>query len=238
MALALLAFLGGVLTIASPCVLPVLPFVFARTGAPFARGMLPMLLGMAGAFALAATLASVAGGWATQANMIGRGVALVGLALFGVSLVSPRLGERLTGPMAALGGRLAAQGGGGDSVASGIALGACLGLLWAPCAGPILGLILTTAALKGASLQTTALLFLYALGATVPLTLALFAGGRALPALKRALPLGEALRRALGVLALTCVAAISFGVDSDLAAHLGGSGPNSIEQTLFGLLHR
>lgn len=182
MALALLAFLGGVLTIASPCVLPVLPFVFARTGPLFARGVLPMLLGMVGTFALAATLASVAGGWATQANAVGRGPALAGLALFGVSLVSPWLGERSTAPAAALGARLSDQAGGasdqagGACIAGGVALGACLGLLWAPCAGPILGLILTTAALKGASLHTPALLFLYALGAAVSLALALFAG--------------------------------------------------------------
>lgn len=237
MTLALLAFLGGVLTIASPCVLPVLPFVFARTGAPFAPGVLPMLIGMAGAFALAATLASVAGGWATQANAIGRDLALAGLALFGLSLISPTLGERLTAPAAALGVRLADRAS-GASVASGVALGACLGLLWAPCAGPILGLILTTAALKGASLQTSALLLIYALGAMVPLGLALFAGGRALPSLKRALPLGGALRRAMGMLALAFVAAIAFGVDTDLAARLGGSGPDSIEQALFALLHR
>jgi cytochrome c biogenesis protein CcdA len=99
-------------------------------------------------------------------------------------------------------------------------------------------LILTTAALKGASLQTSALLLIYALGAMVPLGLALFAGGRALPSLKRALPLGGALRRAMGVLALTFVAAIALGVDSDLAARLGGSGADSLEQTFFGLLHR
>jgi cytochrome c biogenesis protein CcdA len=237
MALALLAFLGGVLTIASPCVLPVLPFVFARTGEPFARGVLPMLLGMAGAFALAATLASIAGGWAAQANTIGRDLALAGLALFGLSLVSPRLGDYLARPLTALGERLTGKLGGG-SVAGGIALGACLGLLWAPCAGPILGLILTTAALKGAGPQTTALLFVYALGAAAPLALSLFAGGRALRALKPALPLAEALRRAFGVLALITVAAIASGVDLDIAARLGGAGSDSVEQALFGLLHR
>jgi cytochrome c biogenesis protein CcdA len=61
MILYLLAYLGGALTIVSPCILPVLPFVFARTGRPFLTNGLPMLVGMAAMFALVATLAAVGG---------------------------------------------------------------------------------------------------------------------------------------------------------------------------------
>ena len=64
MILFLLTYLGGVLTIVSPCILPVLPFVFARADRPFLRSGLPMLVGMAVTFAAVATLAAVAGGWA------------------------------------------------------------------------------------------------------------------------------------------------------------------------------
>lgn len=71
----ILAYLGGVLTILSPCILPVLPFVFARADRPFLRNGLPMLLGMALTFALVATLAAVGGGWAVRANQYGRWVA-------------------------------------------------------------------------------------------------------------------------------------------------------------------
>ena len=75
MILFLLAYLGGVLTIVSPCILPVLPFVFARADRPFVRSGLPMLVGMAATFAAVATLAAVGGGWAVQANEYGRMVA-------------------------------------------------------------------------------------------------------------------------------------------------------------------
>ncbi|KGM31346.1 hypothetical protein [Inquilinus limosus] len=68
MLLFLLAYLGGVLTIVSPCILPVLPFVFARADRPFLGSGLPMLIGMAATFAIVATLAAVAGGWAVAAN--------------------------------------------------------------------------------------------------------------------------------------------------------------------------
>ena len=72
MLLFILAYLGGALTIVSPCILPVLPFVFARVGQPFLRSMLPVLVGMAATFAAVATLAVVGGGWALRANEYGR----------------------------------------------------------------------------------------------------------------------------------------------------------------------
>ena len=76
MILLLLTYLGGMLTIVSPCILPVLPFVFARADRPFLRNGLPMLVGLAVTFAAVATLAAVAGGWAVEANQYGRGAAL------------------------------------------------------------------------------------------------------------------------------------------------------------------
>jgi cytochrome c biogenesis protein CcdA len=68
MLLLILAYLGGVLTILSPCILPVLPFVFARADRPFVESGLPMLAGMAATFALVATLAAVGGNWAPHSR--------------------------------------------------------------------------------------------------------------------------------------------------------------------------
>src|SRR5215472_11947958 len=101
-----LSYLGGILTIVSPCILPVLPFVFARADRPFVRSGLPMLIGMAVTFALIATLAAVGGGWAVSVNQYGRGAAIVLLAFFGVTLLLPSLSERLMRPIVALGDRL------------------------------------------------------------------------------------------------------------------------------------
>ncbi|HEY5083904.1 MAG TPA: cytochrome c biogenesis protein CcdA, partial [Rhizomicrobium sp.] len=165
MTLILLAYLGGILTIVSPCILPVLPFVFARGSKPFLTGTLPLLLGMCVMFAAVASLAAVGGGWAVSANQYGRIAALVLLALFGITLLSRHVADYLTRPLVALGNRLSAdadaQGGAGASFLLGIATG----LLWAPCAGPILGLVLTGAAIGGASVHTSLLLLAYALGA-------------------------------------------------------------------------
>jgi len=149
MLLLALAFLGGALTILSPCILPVLPFVFARQDRSFARGTLPLLAGMAVTFAAIATLAAVGGAWAVRVNSFGRLLALVLLAAFGVALLSQRVADWLARPFVAFGNRLLQGAGQSDSVLPSAALGVATGFLWAPCAGPILGLILTGAALNG-----------------------------------------------------------------------------------------
>ena len=154
MLLFVLAYLGGVLTIVSPCILPVLPFVFARAGQSFVRSGLPMLAGMAATFAVVASLAAVGGGWAVEANQYGRIAAIAILALFGVALLFPALSDRMTRPLVALGARLSQSadqgtGTGASAVLPSLLLGVATGLLWAPCAGPVLGLILTGAALQG-----------------------------------------------------------------------------------------
>src|SRR5579863_4097389 len=124
MTLILLAYLGGVLTIVSPCILPVLPFVFARGARPFLKGTLPLLAGMCVMFAAVASLAAVGGGWAVSANQYGRIAALIVLGLFGLTLLSRRLADALTRPLVALGNRLSAQsdaqGGAGASFLLGI----------------------------------------------------------------------------------------------------------------------
>jgi cytochrome c biogenesis protein CcdA/thiol-disulfide isomerase/thioredoxin len=236
MTILILVFLGGVLTILSPCILPVLPFVFARSEKKFLSNGLPMLLGMAVTFAGIATLAAVGGSWAVRVNQYGRIIALVLLTLFAMTLLSTRLADWLARPFVALGNRLA-QPTAGDAgkfgLVNSLLLGVATGLLWAPCAGPILGLILTGAAISGPNAHTTLLLFAYAAGAATSLAVALLAGGRVFAFLKRSLGTGEWVRRALGVAVLVAVVAIVFGWDSSVLTRLSLNGTNSLEQSLI-----
>ncbi|MBA3511222.1 cytochrome c biogenesis protein CcdA [Sphingomonas sp.] len=235
MLIVLLAYLGGVLTILSPCILPVLPFVFARADRGFVRGALPLLAGMALTFAAVATLAAVGGGWAVRANEVGRWAALALLALFGLALVVPSLSERMTRPLVAFGSRLserATSRPGGDSIGSSLLLGAATGLLWAPCAGPILGIIFTAAAIEGASINTTLLLLAYALGAATSLGLALLVGGKVFARMKKSLGASERIRQVLGVLVLLGVSGIALGLDTRVLARLSATQTASLESTL------
>ncbi|HEY9131781.1 MAG TPA: cytochrome c biogenesis protein DipZ [Dyella sp.] len=227
-----LAYLGGALTILSPCILPVLPFVFARADRPFMRSGLPMLIGMALTFALVATLAAIGGGWAIHANQYGRVIAMVVLAVLGLTLISSHIAEWLTRPFVALGNRLSQRSDEHDSVFSAAGLGIATGLLWAPCAGPILGLLLTGAALNGASVQTTLLLLTYAAGAATSLALALAIGGKVFALMKRSLGAGEWVRRALGVLVLAGVAAIALGLDTGVLTRVSLASTGGLEQRL------
>jgi len=228
----LLAYLGGILTILSPCILPVLPFVFAKSDQPFVRSGLPLLVGMALTFALVATLAAVGGGWAVRANEIGRWIALALLALFGLALIFPALSDRMTRPLVAWGSRLTEKTGRQRGIGSSLLLGVATGLLWAPCAGPILGIIFTTAALKGASASTTFLLLAYALGAATSLALALLAGGRIFGRMKRSLGAGEWIKKGLGIAVLLGVAAIAAGLDTRVLANLSTAQTSSLETRL------
>src|ERR1700690_1471727 len=103
MAIVILVFLGGVLTLLSPCILPVLPFVFARSEKKVMSNGLPMLAGMAVTFAAIATLAAVGGAWAVRVNQYGRILALVLLTAFAATLLSRRLADWMSRPFVALG---------------------------------------------------------------------------------------------------------------------------------------
>lgn len=242
MLIILLAYLGGILTIVSPCILPVLPFVFARADRSFARSTLPMLAGMAATFAIVATLAAVGGGWAVRANTIGRWAALALLAMFGIALLFPSVSDRMTRPLVAMGSRLSErQPGQRDSVWSSAVLGVATGLLWAPCAGPILGIIFTAAALNGASFSTTLLLLAYALGAATSLALALLVGGKVFARMKKSLGASERIRQALGALVLVGVICIAFGVDTRVLAKLSSAQTTGFETSLaqkLGVAHQ
>jgi cytochrome c biogenesis protein CcdA/thiol-disulfide isomerase/thioredoxin len=215
----LLAFVGGVLTILSPCILPVLPFVFAHADRPFRRAGLPLLLGMALTFSLVATAAAYGGHWVVRLNQGGRYLAMFIFLLLGLTLLFPELAEIATRPLVRAGSRL--QGGPSaqqQSVTKSFVLGISTGLLWAPCAGPILGLILTGAAVQGPGARSSFLLLFYALGAATSLGVALFAGKKVFATMKKSLRFDIWIRRTLGVAVILGVVAIALGWDTNLLA--------------------
>jgi len=237
MFLLLLAYFGGVLTILSPCILPVLPFVFARSDQPFRKSGLPLLAGMAVTFAAVASLATIGGGWAVRTNQFGRIAALVLFGVFGLTLLFSSLADRLSRPLVRIGNRLSQNPNAGPSIPNSFLLGIGTGLLWAPCAGPILGIILTGAAIGGASAHTALLLFVYAAGAATSLAVALLAGGRVFSALKRSLGAEEWIRRILGVAVLAGVVAVAFGLDRGILSRLSLASTSGVEQRLVDRFH-
>jgi thiol-disulfide isomerase/thioredoxin len=166
-----------------------------------------------------------------RANEAGRWVALILLAFFGLALIFPTISDRMTRPFVALGSRMTERSN-QDSIWSSLALGVATGLLWAPCAGPILGIIFTAAAINGATLGTTFLLLAYALGAATSLALALLVGGKVFQRMKGSLHATEWIRRLLGVLVIVGVVAIAFGLDTRVLSRLSSAQTSAFETGL------
>ena len=230
-----LAFLGGVLTILSPCILPVIPLVFARTGRDFRREIAPMLGGLALAFTGAALIATATAHWLLVANEVGRDAALLLLALVGIALLSTRAAEWLTRPVTRAGAAMLGAPSGAATPWRNVVVGMAIGLLWAPCAGPILGLLIAASA--SARAPRAALLFLtFAFGAIMSLALVTSLGTRLIARIKRAGAADIVVRRVLGVATIVTVVVIFFGWDQALFAKGGLIRTASAEESLIARL--
>ncbi|VVM99188.1 Protein DipZ [Pseudomonas fluorescens] len=228
----LIAFLGGLLTVLSPCILPVVPFLFA--GAQRSRTSILLTLGgMALTFALISSLAVVSSEWVIQASNSSRYIALIVMSVFALSLISARIGDWLTRPFVMLGNRLDPDTRKKTGPMGSIMLGVATGLLWAPCAGPILGVILTGAMLQGANAQTSLLLLAYGAGSALSLGTLIFTGRGLVNRLKPSIPFTGWLRRGAGVAVLATAAVIATGFDKTLLANTSSQGVASVEKSVL-----
>lgn len=212
------AFLAGVVTALSPCVLPALPVVLAGGAGGGPRRVAGIAVGFVASFTLF-TLAL-----ATALRSIGlspdalRNVAIATLAGVGATLLIPALGERvavLLAPVARLGERLPR---GRSGLAGGLLVGVALGLVWTPCAGPVFAAIAAVAATGDAGVSAFAVLMAYAIGAIAPLCL-IAAGGRRLLGRLRGRP-AAAVRPALGLLMIGAAAIVALGLDTRLTTYV------------------
>lgn len=229
----LIAFIGGVFTLLNPCILPILPFVLANAKPPFYRNGLPFLTGLAVMFAIVATLAVSSSQWVIQANEYGRWLSLGLLSLFALSLCFERVGLWLMSPFVRMGNRLNESAQKRTGIVGSALLGSATGLLWVPCAGPILGLIMAGAMMQGASVNTSALLLSYAAGSAFALAGILLLSGRVYRALKRRMGITVGIRRGLGIFTLAGVMIIVTGLDKTLFSTISSNSIVNIEQRLL-----
>ena len=176
-----LALLAGVATIASPCVLPILPILLGTAVSQTSRSRpLFIVLGFVVTFAAFGMLLGVVSSQLDLAHDALRVFALVMLGLSGLMQLWPApykwLMAKLDGPLQRIGASSAGAGN-GDSVLGGLVLGMSLGAVWTPCAGPVLASILSLVAKAQDPAWSAALLLMYALGAGVPM-LAIAYGGQ------------------------------------------------------------
>lgn len=205
-----LALIGGVLTVISPCVLPILPVLVGRSLQSHRYGPVAMVLGLVGGFALFGSLLGITAGWFAQFASFLRAIALTILLLMGLLAIFPKWAYWLFSylPVNAFNKPSEPVGLVGE-----FWLGTQLGLLWTPCAGPVLGSILILAAVQHQVLGAFGLLLVYGIGAALPM-LAIAYGGRYFS--RRLLNLRsqtEILQRAGGVMIVITAIAILLGWD-------------------------
>jgi cytochrome c biogenesis protein CcdA/thiol-disulfide isomerase/thioredoxin len=208
-------FAAGLITALSPCVLPVLPILLAGGASGGRRKPFAIIAGLVLSFS-AFTLAGV---WLLDALGLPkdflRNLALVLLFLVAASLLVPRLGQWLERPLVRLSRRPAGDLGGG------LLLGAALGLVFVPCAGPVLAAVTVVAASRDLGTDVIALTLAYALGAAVPMLL-VAAGGRWAGGMKAVRSHALGVRRALGVVVGVTALAIALGADTRFQTALPG----------------
>jgi cytochrome c biogenesis protein CcdA/thiol-disulfide isomerase/thioredoxin len=201
--LMLFAFIAGAGTAITPCVLPVLPALLSAGAVGGHRRPLGIVLGLATTFTIAiVALAQLVKG-VGLASGAARDIAIAALLLFGLAMLFPSLAARLQAPLSRL-GRFGPRSR-GDGFWSGLGVGAALGFVCAPCAGPILAAVTAVSASTGPSARVVAVALSYSVGlGAVLLVFAL--GGRAIIGRVRRFAGGLVVERVLGaVLILTAV---------------------------------
>lgn len=178
--LVLFGLIAGAATALSPCVLPVLPIVLSGGVTGGRRRPLGIVLGLTATF----TFATVALAYVISAlglpDTLVRTLAIVTLIGFGVVLMVPALAARVEGWASRMTARSGGtRAGGGDGLWSGVVLGAGLGLVYAPCAGPILAGVITTSASQSFTGGRLAIALAYGVGTGIVLY-GLMLGGRRL----------------------------------------------------------
>jgi len=209
------AFVAGIVTALSPCVLPVLPIVFAGGASGDRRRPYAIVAGLVWSFTLFTLVATALLSALGLPDDLLRNVAIGVVLLVGLSLLWPRLGALVERPFQALGRRNPGGMGGG------FLLGVSLGLLFTPCAGPVIAAVAVLAATQRFSIEGVLVTLAYALGAGLVLLLIAIGAqrGMSLQALRSRAP---RIRQALGGLVVAVAILMALGLDVKLAAHVPG----------------
>ncbi|MDQ6693412.1 MAG: cytochrome c biogenesis protein DipZ [Chloroflexota bacterium] len=217
------AFLAGLLTIVSPCVLPVLPLLLSTSAGGGKWRPLGITLGFATTFTVALlTVQAAAEAFALPVTWL-RYFSIVAVGLLGLTMLVPALGrawERLLSPVVRLGSR------GTDTrrhkgFLGGLALGAGLSLVWSPCVGPVMGTVFLLTAgqgFSGITANVLAITFSYALGGALPMLFIGYGTRSLAKRFKQLAPRTRAARTLFGALTVATCVGLLFGLDNQFQA--------------------
>lgn len=221
------AFIAGVLTTLSPCVLPILPIVLGAAASERKYGPAALAAGLAASFVAIGLFVATIGYSVGLTAELFRQIAAALMIAVGAVLLLPRVQARLamaSGPIANwTDRRFAAQRSG---YAGQFALGLILGAVWSPCVGPTLGAASLLAAQGRHLPQVAASMFVFGLGATLPLLGIGLASREALQRWRtRLLAAGQIMKLGFGVLLIVFGVLVLTGVDKTVETALVNASP-------------
>lgn len=222
MLLFLFAMLAGIVTIGGPCILPLLPIILGTASVrQHASRPLFIILGFILSFSFFVIFFAVFGRALGISPDAFRILATIIIALFGAMMIFPKFQETLFAKLQPLLSKITPKTDvANQGLWSGFVLGASLGLVWTPCAGPILGSILTLVVAKQHLAQAGALLIAYALGASIPMLAIAYGGQLAITRIRSLAHYTHIIQRLFGVLIVLVAITIATGVDRDAQAWL------------------
>ncbi|HEY6550017.1 MAG TPA: redoxin domain-containing protein, partial [Solirubrobacterales bacterium] len=230
--LMLFGFVAGAGTALSPCVLPVLPIALSAGATGGRRRPLGIVVGLAVSF----TFATVGLVYVISAlglpNDLLRKLAIGVLLAFGVTLMIPPLAARVEAWLSRFASRAGVAGGGGDGFWSGTAIGASLGLVYAPCAGPILAGVIVVSASQPFTGGRLAVALSYGIGSAVVLYFLMLGGRRLVAPLARR---GAGLQVAMGAVMVVVALAMLGNYDAKFQSKIASDLPSFLVNPTEGL---
>ncbi len=221
--LVLFSFLGGVVTILSPCILPILPIVLSGS----VGGGKKKPFGIVAGFILSFTfftlfLSAIVRATGLSADAL-RFVSVVIIFLFGVTLLLPQFQLLMEKLFSKLSSRLVISGNGKDSrqgFGGGILIGLSIGLIWTPCVGPILASIITLAATSTVGFGAVIITLAYALGTAIPMLAIMYGGRNLLQKVPWLIPNADKIQKGFGVLMIITAIGLNFNIDRDFQSYV------------------
>ncbi len=215
------AFLSGLVTIAAPCIWPILPIVLASSSTGGHKKPLGITLGICISFGLLTLFLSLAvKAFGFDAGIL-RLLAVIVISILAIVLIVPAFSQVLEGWVSRLAGKFQLQQGKQTTgFWSGFLSGLALGIVWAPCAGPILATIVTLSATARISLSVVFVTIAYIVGVGIPLFFFATLGNRVFTKSKKLSPYTGKIQQVFGIIMLATAVLIFTNADVVLEAKL------------------